>query len=51
VAGKATGNKGESKLLNYFLESFTSLVYKSKKKLIDGGHEISATAIKDILTM
>jgi len=50
VAGKATGNKEESKSLNHFLESFTSLVYKAKQKLIDGGHQISAAAIKDILT-
>lgn len=49
VAGKVTGNKEKSKSLNYFLESFTSLVYKAKQKLIDSGHEISAAAIKDIL--
>ena len=50
MAGKATGNREESQSLNHFLESFTSLVYKAKQKLIDGGHEISAAAIKDILT-
>jgi hypothetical protein len=49
-AGKAIGNKEESKSLNHFLESFTSLVYRAKQKLIDGGHEISAASIKDILT-
>lgn len=50
LAGKAMGNKEESKSLNQFLESFTSLVYKAKQKLIDGGHQVSAAAIKDILT-
>lgn len=49
-AGKAIGNKEDSKALNHFLESFTSLVYKAKQKLIDGGNEISASALKDILT-
>jgi hypothetical protein len=50
VAGKTTGNREEPKSLNYFPESLTLLVYKTKQKLIDGGHEISAIAIKDILT-
>lgn len=50
AAGKAAGNKEDSKSLNHYLESFTSLVYKAKQKLIDGGHVISADAIKDILT-
>jgi len=47
---KATCNSDQSQSLNHFLESFTSLAYKAKQKLIDGGHEISAVAIKDILT-
>jgi site-specific recombinase XerD len=47
--GRATGNKGESKELNGYLDSLTAKVYQAKKILLDADKELTADAIKNIL--
>lgn len=48
-AGRAMGTKESIKSLNAYLESYQSKVYEAKRKLVDGGHLITASAIKDML--
>lgn len=48
-AGRAMGTKESIKSLNAYLESYQSKVYEAKRKLIDSGHLITASAIKDVL--
>ncbi len=43
------GTKESVKSLNAYLESYQSKVYDAKRKLVDGGHLITASAIKDVL--
>ena len=45
-AGRAMGTKESIKSLNAYLESYQSKVYVAKHKLVDGGHIITASAIK-----
>lgn len=47
--GRALGTKESIKSLNTYLESYQSKVYDAKRKLVDGGHLITASAIKDML--
>ncbi|NIJ52516.1 site-specific integrase [Dyadobacter arcticus] len=48
-AGRATGNKEESKELNGYLDILTAKVYQAKKTLLDADKEVTAEAIKNIL--
>lgn len=48
-AGRAMGTK-EVKALNAYLDTFQTKVYEARRQLMEGGKEISAEAIKNILT-
>ncbi|MEZ2339457.1 site-specific integrase [Mucilaginibacter sp. RCC_168] len=48
--GRAIGNKESIKELNNFLEVLDHKVYQAKRQLIESNKEVSAKAIKDILT-
>jgi site-specific recombinase XerD len=48
-AGRAIGTKESIKSLNAYLDSYQAKVYEAKRKLVDGGYLITASAIKDVL--
>ncbi|NOW95946.1 site-specific integrase [Mucilaginibacter sp. SG564] len=48
--GRAIGNKESVKILNGILHELEQQVYQAKKRLMESGNDISAQAIKDILT-
>src|ERR1700761_9337331 len=50
LAGKVKGNKQSVKELNNYLSSLKHLVYLAKRKLIESNRDMSAQALKDILT-
>ena len=49
-AGNAAGKKEDSKSLNSFLDSYKEKAYQAKKLLLDNDRNITAQAMKDILT-
>lgn len=49
-AGNAAGKKEDCKLLNYFLDTYKEKAYQAKKLLLDNDRDITAQAVKDILT-
>jgi len=48
-AGRATGNKEDSRTLNAYLDTLSSKVFQAKKMLIEDDKELSAEALKNIL--
>ena len=48
-AGRATGNKEDSRTLNAYLDTLSSKVFQAKKLLIEDDRELSAEALKNIL--
>ncbi len=48
--GRATGSRESVKSINAYLDSYQSRVYQAKRKLVEGGHVITASAIKDGLS-
>ena len=48
-SGRAQGIKEAVKSLNAYLDSYQSKVYEAKRRLVEGGQLITASAIKDIL--
>jgi hypothetical protein len=49
-AGRATGSRESVKSINAYLDSYQSRVYQAKRKLVEDGHVITASAIKDGLS-
>ena len=50
AAARAVGNKEEVKELNYLLDALELRVFQAKRSLIEADREVSAQAIKDIIT-
>ncbi len=50
AAARALGKKEEIKELNYFLDTLELQVFQAKRSLIEADKEVTAQAIKDILT-
>jgi hypothetical protein len=48
-AGRATGNKEDSKELNSFLDSLSAKVFQTKKALLETDKEVTTDAIKNLL--
>jgi hypothetical protein len=48
-AGRATGNKEDTKTLNAYLDTLTSKIYEAKRSLIEENKEVTSEAIKNIL--
>jgi site-specific recombinase XerD len=48
-AGRAMGTKENIKALNCYLDTYQSKVFEAKRKLMEGNHIVTASAIKDIL--
>lgn len=48
-AGRATGNKEDSRTLNAYLDTLSSKVFQAKKILIEDDKELSAEALKNVL--
>lgn len=48
-AGRATGNKEDTKTLNAYLDTLTSKIYEAKRSLIEANKEVTSEAIKNIL--
>jgi integrase len=48
-AGRAIGNKEDSRTLNAYLDTLSSKVFQAKKMLIEDDKELSAEALKNIL--
>ncbi|WP_215235740.1 site-specific integrase [Dyadobacter linearis] len=48
-AGRATGNKEDSKELNSYLDSLSAKVFQAKKLLLETDKEVTADAIKNLL--
>jgi site-specific recombinase XerD len=48
-AGRAIGNKEDTKELNSYLDTLTGKVYQAKKALLDSNKELTAEAIKNQL--
>ncbi|WP_138477984.1 site-specific integrase [Dyadobacter bucti] len=48
-AGRATGNKEDTKELNAYLDSLTTKVFQAKKALLDADKELTADAIKNLM--
>ncbi|MEO6282937.1 MAG: hypothetical protein ABIN80_13525 [Dyadobacter sp.] len=48
-AGRATGNKEDSKELNSYLDSLSAKVFQAKKALLETDKEVTADAIKNLL--
>lgn len=49
-AARAVGTKEDARELNYYLDALEQQIFQAKRSLIEAGREISAQAIKDILT-
>jgi len=49
-AARAVGTKEDAKELNYFLDALELQIFQAKRSLIEADKEVSAQAIKDILT-
>jgi hypothetical protein len=50
AAARATGTKEDARELNYFLDALELQIFQAKRYLIENDREVSAQAIKDILT-
>ncbi|MCF2518519.1 site-specific integrase [Dyadobacter sp. CY351] len=48
-AGRATGNKEDSKELNSYLDSLSAKVFQAKKALLEADKEVTADALKNML--
>jgi len=49
-AARASGTKEDARELNYLLDALELQIYQAKRSLIEADREVSAQAIKDILT-
>ncbi|MES2808043.1 MAG: Arm DNA-binding domain-containing protein [Bacteroidota bacterium] len=49
-SGRVNGNKLTTKELNRFLNAFAMQVYQAKRWLMENNKELSAQAIKDVMT-
>jgi len=49
-AARATGTKEDARELNHFLDALELQIFQAKRALIEADREISAKAIKDIIT-
>jgi len=47
---RAVGTKEDAKELNHFLDALELQIFQAKRSLVEAGREVSAQAIKDILT-
>ena len=50
TGARAIGTKEDAKELNYFLDALELQIFQAKRSLIEADREISAQAIKDIIT-
>jgi site-specific recombinase XerD len=49
-AARAVGTREDARELNYYLDALEQQIYQAKRSLIEADREVSAQAIKDILT-
>ncbi len=50
ASGRATGNKEDSRALNNFLDTLNSKAHEARRILIDSNKQVTAQALKDLLT-
>lgn len=50
AGARAMGTKEDARELNYFLDALELQIFQAKRSLIEGDRDVSAQAIKDILT-
>jgi hypothetical protein len=48
-AGRATGNREDSKTLNAYLDTLSAKVYQAKKRLLEEEKDLTSIALKNIL--